>query len=353
MNGFFKVINSILGILAVVVCLATVGIIAYTATHPHMAAAVLQEEAAAATVTPTAAGGGEPSESPAASPAQTPGHIHEYVENIDLQATCIGPGRLKYICGCGDYYYTETPTVGHAAGGWETVTEAAETAEGLRVQKCIYCDEILKQEVLAATGGEKGTEKQGHIHEYKPVMESEPTCTVAGIRRYTCNCGSYYRENISAIGHLAGGWEVVREATVSEIGLQQKICGVCQTLIDSRETGKLTPSPSPTGNQTNTASPATPTPSPAPSPTPHTHNYVWYVKQEATCNAIGIKTGNCSCGEEKIEKIDINKTSHKYSATIIPPNVLQGGYTLHVCAYCGDSYTDNKIPALSGTEWGK
>ncbi len=346
MSGILKVLNAILGILAVVVCLTTVGVIIYASVHPNMGGNAAP--IAVATESPTAeAQAGEATDAtatPESSGSTLAGHVHDYKETIDIQATCMSAGRMKYICSCGDFYYVEIPTAGHVADDWEVATEPTANQSGLRVKKCIYCDELIAREIIPATGAAASA---NHVHAYIASIESEPTCTVAGIKRYTCSCGSFYQQNISAIGHLAGDWTVIKEATISETGLKQKICNVCHTLIDSRSIDKLPPTPSPsTSPLPSGATPSpSPTPTAAPTPTPHSHSFVWYVYKDATCNEAGIKTGNCSCGAEDIEPIPINKDNHNYAITIIKPTATEKGYTQHVCTRCGDSFKDNETPA--------
>lgn len=349
MSGLLKLLNSILGILAVVACLATVGIIAYSLTHPNMGGNVPTQ--AAAETPSDSSGDGEGQSDAIASPGESgmdlSGHVHDYKETVDLQPTCMSSGRFKYICSCGDYYFVDEPTIGHTAGDWETATQATSTKEGLKVKKCIYCDEIMAQETIPKAGAP--TADGTHIHEYVATIESEPTCTVAGIRKYLCSCGSFYKENIHANGHLAGDWVIVKEATASETGVRQRICNVCHTLIDSRTIPTLPPTPTPSTSPLPsgaTATPtATPSPTAAPTVTPHAHNFTWYVYKEATCTEKGIRTGNCFCGAEESQPIDPDPNNHKYSVTIIKPTATQKGYTLHICSRCGHSYTDNEIPA--------
>ena len=42
---------------------------------------------------------------------------------------------------------------------------------------------------------------------------------------------------------------------------------------------------------------------------------------------------------------------HSYTATVVPPKCAEQGYTLYVCAGCGDTYKRDFVPA-SGHIWG-
>ncbi len=336
MGGIFKVLNSIMGILAIVVCLAVTGVIVFSSLNPNMGGS---SPLAASTRNPEESASPEVTASPGETPTVTPGHVHDYKESVDLQASCLAGGRQKFECECDDFYFVETAAVGHKADDWEITVPATATREGLRVQKCIFCDEILASEVIPVTGSSSAPAATPHFHRYIPSIESEPTCTVAGIRRFSCSCGSYYRENIPANGHLAGAWTVVTNATSTQTGVQQRICTVCHTMIDSQTIPVLQGSPTPTASPLPSGSTPRPsaTPSATPSPTPHSHNFVWYVYKPATCTDQGIMTGNCSCGEEEHKPIDIDPNNHQFSiANYIPATDTSEGYTQYICERCGE-----------------
>lgn len=75
------------------------------------------------------------------------------------------------------------------------------------------------------------------------------------------------------------------------------------------------------------------------------------ITKSATCTADGEKTYTCTkCGATKKETIA--KTGHKYSTQIVNPTCTDGGYTKHICIWCGDEYCDNQTKA-SGHTWRK
>ena len=45
-------------------------------------------------------------------------------------------------------------------------------------------------------------------------------------------------------------------------------------------------------------------------------------------------------------QIGIPATGHSYTETVVTPTCITGGYTLHECSICGDSYRDNEVPKL-------
>lgn len=368
MGNLVKILTGILGILAVVACLATVGIIGYSLTGAggknnggNSETASVQdsgEEADEVNV---------PSASPTAANAESAGednqivnlagHVHDYKESTDKKATCYQAGRLKYTCEeCGDYYYVDIPSTGHVADDWEVSRKPTADREGLRVKKCIYCDEIVAQESIPyETSDSSANGEEKHVHQYTAVVEREPSCVLAGLRRYTCSCGSFYTESISAMGHVATDWTTVEEATTTAMGREQRTCTVCGVVLDSRAVNPVSPSPtatatssvSPTASSTATSATASPTPtvSPTPTATPHTHNYVSYVLKAANCQEQGLRSFVCSCGSTYGEVIETDPNNHSFRADRTPATSTTAGYTTYTCVRCGYSYVDNYVPA--------
>lgn len=186
-----------------------------------------------------------------------PEHEHSYDVKV-IGATCTEPGCTEYRCACGKYYTdSQTPATGHSFGQWELVKEATTEESGLMERQCSKCqvkeEKVIEpvevdhthsyvKEVVNPTCTEKGytvytctcgdsyrdeeIPAPGHKYEKKVV---KPTCTVQGYTLYTCACGHSYMDNISlAKGHGWSDWTVVKEATVDEEGLQERICNVCQ-----------------------------------------------------------------------------------------------------------------------------
>ena len=106
---------------------------------------------------------------------------------------------------CGDELVA---ALGHTPGEDATCTIA---------QTCTVCGE----ELASATG---------HNHE---SAVTAPTCIEQGYTTYTCACGDTYTDNyVSALGHTAGEWETVTEATESEAGLKVQKCTACGETIN-------------------------------------------------------------------------------------------------------------------------
>ena len=400
MNAIVKVLTGVLAVLAVVACLATVGILGYSMIRPQDDEEPVQnmeeprqDEAgenvadAGQQPVPTTVPEGQSGNASAPTPlvnatpvnhGTTPAnHVHDYEETIETKATCYRAGRLKYTCeDCGDVYYVDVMSTGHVAGDWEVSRRATAGADGLRVKKCIYCDEIVAQESVPyadanagasaspGAGGEGSNAASGpHVHQYAANTEREPSCTLAGLRKYTCECGNFYTEMIPALGHVATDWEVAAAPTTTKMGTEQRTCSVCGVLLDSRPVNKLTSSAASAGASGNsqTSSSAAPNASggngqsqasnapdsnASPSASGHSHEYQSYILKHPTCTQEGIRSFICGCGSSYAESIERDLNSHTYRATIIPATSATQGYTVYTCVRCNYSYVDNYTPAL-------
>lgn len=378
MGSVMKVLTGILGVLAVIACLATIGIIGYTVIggsgSQKMADNVKPDSTQEADITdapslapvptilPDQTGSTDQTPSDLSgdtekhSPSTATDHVHDYKETVEKKATCYQAGRLKYTCDiCGDVYYVDSPSTGHVAeDSWETVRKATADKEGLKVKKCIYCDEVVAQEVVPYKGSSASA--ASHVHDYIASVEREPTCVLAGLRKYTCSCGSFYTEPIPAMGHIATDWTVAEAATEKQSGTEQRTCTVCGVVLDTRSIPPVTPSASPSATAAATpsasagtsASPsataaatASPSTTASPSATPHVHNYTSYVLQEANCTQPGIRSYVCSCGSTYAEQIPVDPNKHNYRSIVIPPTATSAGYTLYRCTRCNNTYMDD------------
>lgn len=392
MSGLMKVMTCILGALAVVACLATIGIVGYSMTgagnrekaqtaEPTVEAVAWDAEEPAVIVPTTAPVGEDVQEVSSVQPTQIPrpvadgDHVHDYKEEVILNATCYRAGRVLYRCECGDEYYVDIMSTGHVADDWEVTRKPTADQPGTRVQKCIYCDEILAQENVPFEDGTKGDgekdDEPPHVHQFMAETEREPSCILAGLRKYTCSCGNFYTEMIPAPGHIATDWTVAEEPTTSYRGTEQRTCTECGVVLDSRPINKLTPSPSasasasssqqtattqPTANATASAS-AQPSsgnsgsqasPSASPTATPHSHEYRSYVLKQANCTEKGIRSFVCNCGSSYAESIERDLNNHTYHSAVIPATKYTAGYTVFTCTRCNYSYFDNYTPLITG-----
>jgi HRD ubiquitin ligase complex, ER membrane component len=278
MDKLLKIGTVIFSVLAVAACLSTVGIVGYALVGgvPDKSPEEVYQAEMQARNEETQDIHVLNEANPTSSGTQTPlydEHIHNYTESMDVKANCYREGRLKYTCDtCGDIYYIDVAMTGHRPDDeWTVTREATPDLVGLRVKYCIYCDQIVAIEDIPYTSEENSIGNENHIHNYTSTIEREPTCILAGLRKYTCSCGSSYTEPIHAPGHVASDWEVAAEATTTHKGTEQRMCRVCGVLLDSRPIEAKRESPNPTESPANTASPTqtpTRTPEQASTPTP-------------------------------------------------------------------------------------
>ncbi len=384
MNAFTKGLTLLLGAIAVLACIATVGIIGYSAVHGNDNKAVSSSASSNSGVTdpdpisamlaavPTSTPEIDPETDTEPQPAVSE-HIHEYKELVIKEASCTEAGLVRYTCSCGDSYEVDILSLGHLQDDeWELVRTATDTQSGLRIKRCIRCGETLVSETIPSTGGgsvttvsEDGTVVAAtpHNHLYVATTEREATCTLAGLRKLTCSCGDFYTEMIPALGHVASDWEEAEAPTATQSGTSQRVCKVCGALLDIKVLPKLSPSPSASASSGAGSSPAPASGSPAsspgtssspgtkasaaPSPTPHVHNFVSYMLVPATCTEKGIRSFVCSCGASYAESIELDLNNHKFRATFVAPTETQQGYTIYTCERCNYSYMDNYILPLN------
>lgn len=83
--------------------------------------------------------------------------------------------------------------------------------------------------------------------------------------------------------------------------------------------------------------------------TPHAHAYTEAITTEAMCEADGVKTFACECGDSYTEAI--KAIGHDYEDVITAPTCSEKGYTTHTCKTCGNAYTDTEVSA-SGHVYG-
>lgn len=136
-----------------------------------------------------------------------------------------------------------------------------------------------------------------HVHDYKEEITKEPTCTEAGEKTYTCDCGDSYTEEIPAKGHNYKE-EITKEPTCTEEGEKTYTCECGDSYTEKIpakghhfEDGICTDC----GEK---------------DPDYHKHDYVEEITKEPTCTEEGEKTYTCECGDSYTEKIPM--TDHHY-----------------------------------------
>ena len=195
---------------------------------------------------------------------------HNYEETV-VPATCTEDGLKTYTCSvCGDTYTEVITAPGHTAGEPvrenevpATCTEAGSYDE---VVYCTVCEQEISREtktidplghdyvptVTPPTCTEQGyttyvcSRDPSHTyvsdyvdaldHDYVEVARVEPSCKEAGSVTYRCTrCNDEYTEDLEKLPHTpAAEWELVKEPTANEDGLEVLKCTVCGEVIEER-----------------------------------------------------------------------------------------------------------------------
>ena len=137
---------------------------------------------------------------------------HTIIEHNGKAATCTEPGWNDYVtCEYCDYTtYKEIPAKGHNYSS-AIETQPSCMTDGVRRYTCSICGDNYT-EFISAKGhtyengvctacGHKYGDPEPHIHDYTSRITSQPSCTIPGVRTYTCACGDSYTETISPLGH--------------------------------------------------------------------------------------------------------------------------------------------------------
>lgn len=168
-----------------------------------------------------------------------------------------------------------------------------------------------------------------HEHNYAEIEDTRvnPTCTNNGSAKYKCTiCGEVIEKELPALGHDWDGG-VVSNGVIT-FACRREGCGETRT-----EAVQATPTPSPS-----------PVPTPTATPEQHVHNFQ-LVSDTATCAADGVKTYQCSCGEQMTEPSPATG-SHSWQLTgHTDPQVGTDGSNVYTCPVCGQTKTET-LPAL-------
>lgn len=161
-----------------------------------------------------------------------------------------------------------------------------------------------------------------HTHSWSEwKITKEATCTDAGEKERTCECGDKETSTIDATGHSIGNWTITKDATCTINGEKQALCTTC--------------------NQTVTESIAA---------TGHTASVV--VLLEATCGTTGMQETVCSTCHEIIKTDTIPATGiHSYDNGIIikNPTCVDVGTKVLTCTLCNATATIS-LDALGHTD---
>lgn len=87
--------------------------------------------------------------------------------------------------------------------------------------------------------------------------------------------------------------------------------------------------------------------------TSHEYEEEYTTDREPTCSEAGAMSIHCKHCDARTNITEIETIDHDYSSVVVAPTYEREGYTLHMCAYCGDSYKTDAtemlaLPAMTG-----
>lgn len=153
-------------------------------------------------------------------------HTHVWNDGeVLVEATCLESGSMKYTCTdshCGDTETRSIPALGHDNVHYDAKAATC-TAEGwYEYDQCKRCgySTIIKIPVTE--------------HNYVGALTTAPTCSISGVRTFTCSCGKYYTVDVEKLGHDWGNWYIAKDATCDTNGQEQRICYNDSNHVDIR-----------------------------------------------------------------------------------------------------------------------
>lgn len=197
---------------------------------------------------------------------------HEFDEIVITPATCSISGESKYKCKICDYEYSDKTCenrYNHGANRGELIVIAPTcTEDGVSYSICLDCNVLLSKDTAGRprlghdcewnelNGIEYKTCKRCnavvnikpvglpekinitdpdhpdnplHVHIYnKPVIVSEPTCVLSGVKNNVCICGDTISEVLPKRGHIyEDNYTIDIEATCKTDGEKSIHCSVC------------------------------------------------------------------------------------------------------------------------------
>ncbi len=229
---------------------------------------------------------------------------------VTTEPTCTKEGVKTYTCTeCSE---TKTEVIPFAAHTYKktaeqidaTCTESGKT----ETYECEVCGNVFGGETIPAKG-----------HSWNDgEVTTEPTCTEAGVRTYTCEeCGATKTEEIEALGHQGKVTKEGKPATCTETGLTDEItCERCGTVLQE---------------QTEIEAKG------------HDFDYEHQQVTEATCTTDGKVVTVCKDCGETMESV-ISALGHNKDIVVEAKESTcteRGNKTYYRCSRCNLAYSNN------------
>ena len=243
---------------------------------------------------------------------------HNFVVISEMEATCGHVGKKFESCSvCGEARVTETPKTAHPEDQIVDVVTARDatcTAMGTTAgKKCALCGTIIEQPKAIAK----------IAHTPVAVADVAATCTSKG-KTGVMECSVCHKiiksgTTTDMLRHDWSAWDRT-EPTCTEPGKSVRACELC-------------------GKTDQIVIPAL------------GHQVVTDAAVAPTCTAAGLSEGrHCSrCSLVLEPQTTVDMLGHDFTETVIEPGCTAGGYTLHECSRCDESYKDTETEALDHT----
>ncbi|MBR5616943.1 MAG: hypothetical protein IKW50_02040, partial [Oscillospiraceae bacterium] len=229
------------------------------------------------------------------------------------ETTGLTAGKHCSVCGTVTVAQTVVDALGHTEVTDAAVAPGCETTGLTAGKHCSACNKVLvAQETVAATG-----------HSYNEgTVTTQPTCTVAGVKTFTCGtCGATKTESVAAIGHKYAS--TVTAPTCTAEGYTTYTCTCGHSYVADNVSAKG-------------------------------HTEVIDKAVEATCTATGLTEGkHCSaCNEVLVAQTVVNALGHTevideaVAATCTTAGKTEGKH----CDRCGETLVaQTEVPAKGHT----
>ena len=236
-------------------------------------------------------------------------------EKIEIDTNLESTDVVTEEDGSTTYTTEDGTTVNVKEDGTATVTPAPK-AEPTRKPVETKPTESTRKPSKTETQTTKEPEKTPtHTHSYTSIVIREATCSIEGVKTYTCTCGDSYTEDIEKTSHVVGEWRVTKNATCKETGTKVKECTTCGTQIETADVEKVDHTPSD-----------------------------WTVTKAATCSTNGTQVKTCIvCGVETASETIATNGTHSY--------YWDGNDTMRTHRCSGCSYTGVTEYNINGA-WG-
>ncbi len=310
---------------------------------------------------------------------------HQYETRV-IEKTCVQNGYSELYCTSCDYSEQSdfSAAIGHSYGEFISNNNATCTVDGTKTAYCTKCDaqQIVTEEdsrmghILTEWGNDEQGRHSRHCtregcsyketikHNTNVVTTVQATCEEPEKIVYHCDCGAFQKEEITtpAIGHILHVSETV-PPTYTERGYDVIECQNCtfreiDNYVDvvfhdcEYMSRRLVPHCKTVGRVFDRC-PVCDKKLKEDLSDRIIHNFELR-EIKPTCTTGGYYENFCKdCFLVEKLKDTRGPLGHNYTFESIEATTGWGGYDLHTCTRCGDSYQDNETPQLAPNAWPK